>query len=150
MSNLQISKQLDISPELSSLEARLSQIQPTIEREAFQPFAYILLLEQCRLAESDKSDKKTPISEEKLVETIVTAGKNEVTLSLSQYVQSIRISSMLIGLMIGAGVGVLVGCIFCFGAFKVLNPSIQSPQNQTYERLNEQQLPLFTNQYSQP
>ncbi|MGL6227460.1 MAG: hypothetical protein ACRC10_12645 [Thermoguttaceae bacterium] len=109
----------ETTPELTSFEARLAQFEPVLEPSSAQSLLCTLLFEQCQLAETTR---KEPITGDKLVETIVTAGKSEVTMSLTQYTRSIRLSSALLGIGVGMVLGVSLGCLFCYTAFKVLTP----------------------------
>ena len=91
---------LELPPELSALEASLGSLEPlTLPGSAETVKSNALL----RLFET------TPLTGEKLIETIVKTGDQEITLSLREYVKSARLIAGLYGLAIGVLVGLLLG-----------------------------------------
>ena len=88
-----------LSPELSALEASLATLEPVSgKREAVKSDVLMRLFEI-----------GPPLSGEKLIETIVKTGDQEITLSLREYVKSARLVAGLYGAAIGAFVGLLLG-----------------------------------------
>lgn len=121
---------LDMTPEHSAMEAMLGSFRPVSSSDEREKMKATILCECCRLAEQ----QKVP-SREKLVETIVQVGKNEITLSLTQYVRSIQRSAILFGGLIGLICGVIITIItlFCFVHFLPTSPqptAISSPNPQ--------------------
>ena len=98
---------LDLSPELSALEASLASLEPVTQPGSGEETKSVVLLRLLR-----KREESPPqLSGEKLIETIVKAGDREITLSLREYVKSAR----LIAGLYGAAVGVFVGLLFGIG-----------------------------------
>ena len=90
---------ITLSPELSAVEASLATLEPISgRREAVKSDALMRLFEI-----------GPPLSGEKLIETIVKTGDQEITLSLREYVKSARLVAGLYGAAIGAFVGLLLG-----------------------------------------
>ena len=88
-----------LSPELSAVEASLATLEPVSgRREAVKSDVLMRLFEI-----------GPPLSGEKLIETIVKTGDQEITLSLREYVKSARLVAGLYGAAIGAFVGLLLG-----------------------------------------
>ena len=90
-----------LPPELSALEASLATLEPQT------------LPGRCEAVKSDVLMRLfeigPPLSGEKLIETIVKTGDQEITLSLREYVKSARLVAGLYGVAIGAFVGLLLG-----------------------------------------
>ena len=90
-----------LSPELSALEASLATLEPQT------------LPGRCEAVKSDVLMRLfeigPPLSGEKLIETIVKTGDQEITLSLREYVKSARLVAGLYGVAVGAFVGLLLG-----------------------------------------
>ena len=90
-----------LPPELSALEASLATLEPQTQpgcRETLKANALMRLFEI-----------GPPLSGEKLIETIVKSGDQEITLSLREYVKSAQIVAGLYGVAIGAVAGLLLG-----------------------------------------
>jgi len=90
-----------LPPDLSALEASLATLEPRTPpgcREAVKANALM------RLAES-----APPLTGEKLIETIVKTGDQEISLSLREYVKSARLVYGLYGTALGLFVGLLLG-----------------------------------------
>lgn len=121
---------LDMTPEHSAMEAMLGSFRLVSLSDEREKMKATILCECCRLAEQQKIP-----SREKLVETIVQVGKNEITLSLTQYVRSIQRGAILFGGLIGLICGVILTIVtlFCFVHFFPTSPqstSISSPDQQ--------------------
>jgi len=92
---------LELPPELSALEASLGSLEPLTlpgSAEAVKSNALLRLFENT-----------PPLTGEKLIETIVKTGDQEITLSLREYVKSARLIAGLYGSAIGVLVGLLLG-----------------------------------------
>ena len=90
-----------IEPELSALEASLATLEPQVSPggcEAVKLKALIKLFETT-----------PPLTGEKLIDTIVKTGDQEITLSLREYVKSARLVAGLYGSAIGVLLGLLLG-----------------------------------------
>jgi hypothetical protein len=90
-----------LPPELSALEASLSSLEPQTQPgrcEAVKATALLRLFETA-----------PPPTGEKLIETIVKTGAQEITLSLREYVKSARLVAGLYGSAVGVLVGLLLG-----------------------------------------
>ena len=90
-----------LPPDLSALEASLAALEPLTlpgHREAVKANALM------RLAESTP-----PLTGEKLIETIVKTGDQEITLSLREHVKSARLVAGLYGAAAGVIIGLLLG-----------------------------------------
>ncbi|MCL2349111.1 MAG: hypothetical protein FWC50_12730 [Planctomycetaceae bacterium] len=111
---------VELSPEFSAIEASLALLKPHAEVAAQEQTKTLVLLESCRLTQ----EGQLSLTREKLVETIVKSGEPEITLSLQQYARTIKLSSMLYGLLIGMVVGGLLGII----GMVVLVKQFQPPQ----------------------
>ncbi len=102
----------DLPPELSALEASLGALAPRENADSRERTKSAVLLASCRLAE----ELTPPLSREKLIETIVSSGQQEITLSLREYLKSERLTAslygalggLLLGLLLGAGGGLLL------------------------------------------
>jgi hypothetical protein len=105
--------QTDLPPELSALEASLASLEPQTlpgSGEAAKSNALMRLFEAT-----------PPLSGEKLIETIVKTGDQEITLSLREYVKSAR----LIAGLYGAAIGMLVGLLIGVGLMLVIKPAVR-------------------------
>ena len=92
---------LELPPELSALEASLASLEPLTlpgSLEAAKSNALMRLFETA-----------PPLTGEKLIETIVKTGDQEITLSLREYVKSAQLIAGLYGSAIGVLVGLLLG-----------------------------------------
>jgi len=90
-----------LPPELSALEASLATLEPWAlpgSREMVKSEALMRMFEL-----------GPPLTGEKLIETIVKTGDQEITLSLREYVKSARLVAGLYGAAIGAVAGLLLG-----------------------------------------
>ena len=90
-----------LPPELSALEASLASLEPLTpsgSRENVKSAALLRLFETT-----------PPLTGEKLIETIVNTGDQEITVSLREYVKSARLIAGLYGSAIGVLVGLLLG-----------------------------------------
>jgi hypothetical protein len=92
---------LTLPPELSALEASLASLEPLVPTGSADAVKLNALM---RLYETPP-----PLSGEKLIETIVKTGDQEITLSLREYVKSARLVAGLYGSAIGVLVGLLLG-----------------------------------------
>jgi len=90
-----------LPPDLSALEASLATLEPqTLSGRGEAVKANALM----RLVES-----MPPLTGEKLIETIVKTGDQEITLSLREYVKSARLVAGLYGTAAGILIGLLLG-----------------------------------------
>jgi hypothetical protein len=88
-----------LPPELFALEASLATLEPQAgSSEAVKLNALLKLHENT-----------PPLSGEKLIETIVKTGEQEITVSLREYVTSARLVAGLYGSAIGVIIGLLLG-----------------------------------------
>ena len=88
-----------LPPELSALEASLATLEPLSGRsESVKANALMRLVEST-----------PPLTGEKLIETIVKTGDQEITLSLREYVKSARLVAGLYGTAVGILIGLLLG-----------------------------------------
>ena len=110
----------EITPELSAVEASLATIRPRELPGLKERVKSNVLLEAARLAETEI----VPLSREKLIETIVKSGEPEITLSLQEYVKTVRTSYVAQGILIGLVLGFFVGV---FGT--VWLHSLSRPEN---------------------
>jgi hypothetical protein len=91
----------NLPPDLSAQEASLATLEPltlTGRREAVKSDVLMRLFEI-----------GPPLTGEKLIETIVKTGDQEITLSLREYVKSARLVAGLYGAALGIVAGVLLG-----------------------------------------
>ena len=93
-------QETSLPPELSALEASLASLEPQTSPGSCETAKSRALL---RLFET------VPLSGERLIETIVKTGDQEITLSLREYVKSARLVAGLYGAAIGVFVGMLLG-----------------------------------------
>jgi hypothetical protein len=90
-----------LPPELSALEASLASLEPQVPTSGSEAVKLHALM---RLFETTP-----PLTGEKLIDTIVKTGDQEITLSLREYVKSARLVAGLYGSAIGLLVGLLLG-----------------------------------------
>jgi hypothetical protein len=94
-----------LETELSAVEASLAAIRPKESSALKEQVKSTVLLEAARLVETEG----VPLSREKLIETIVKSGEPEITLSLQEYVKTVRQSYTTQGILIGLVAGFLIG-----------------------------------------
>jgi hypothetical protein len=99
--NTQHQHPLSLPPELSALEASLATLEPQVPTGSVETVKLNALIRLCETA--------APLSGEKLIETIVKTGDQEITLSLREYVKSAQLVAGLYGSAIGMLVGLLLG-----------------------------------------
>ena len=92
---------LTLPPELSAMEASLATLEPRTLSGSCEAVKANVLLRMF--------DTAPPLTGEKLIETIVKTGDQEITLSLREYVKSARLVAGLYGAAIGIVAGVLLG-----------------------------------------
>ena len=90
-----------LPPEISALEASLATLEPLTQPGRCESVKADALL---RLFE-----RTPPLTGEKLIETIVKTGDQEITLSLREYVKSAQLVAGLYCSAIGVLVGLLLG-----------------------------------------
>ena len=91
--------------DLSAIEANLASIRPQASSAVKEQVKSAVLLEAARLVETEG----VPLSREKLIETIVQSGEPEITLSLQEYVKTVRSNYTTQGILIGLIAGFLLG-----------------------------------------
>ena len=96
---------IQLENELSAVEAHLAAIRPKDFPAMKEQVKSAVLLEAVWLTETEIS----PLSREKLIETIVKSGEPEITLSLREYVKTVRWSYTTQGILIGLAAGFLIG-----------------------------------------
>jgi ElaB/YqjD/DUF883 family membrane-anchored ribosome-binding protein len=94
--------QTDLSPELSAVEAVLATATPQMDVAVRERMKAVALLETCRLTQPELPN---------LVETIVDAGEQGITVSLRRYVKMERFQAMVIGIVFGLIVGAIVNLV---------------------------------------
>ena len=94
--------QTGLPPELSALEAALATATPQMETAARERMKAVALLETCRLTQPELPN---------LVETIVDAGEQGITVSLRRYVKMERFQAMVLGIVFGLIVGAIVNLV---------------------------------------
>jgi len=92
---------LTLPPELSALEASLATLEPRTQTGRREAVKSDVLMRMFELG--------PPLTGEKLIETIVKTGDQEITLSLREYVKSAQFVAGLYGTAIGIVAGVLFG-----------------------------------------
>lgn len=90
-----------IFAERTEFEVALSGLRPKVRQEALVNTQKEGLLLLCR---NTKSSRKNEFDLH-LAETIVQTGQQEITLSLRQYVRSVRYSALFFGILIGVLLG---------------------------------------------
>ena len=98
-----LTQPLDLSPELSGIEAALASATPQMDSAARERMKAVALLETCRLTQPDLPN---------IVETIVDAGEQGITISLRRYVKMERFQAMVIGIILGLIIGAIVNLTF--------------------------------------
>lgn len=91
----------DLFAERTEFEAALAAMRPNVRPDSLLNTQKEGLLLLCR-------SKKTPAKAEfdlHLAQTIVQTGREEITLSLRQYIRSVRNSAFLFGLLLGVLIG---------------------------------------------
>lgn len=88
----------ELPPELSALEASFAAVEPAKNRACLERTKAAALLDICR--------QYPP--QENLVETILNAGEERITVSLRQYLRTERLCAGLVGVV----VGLLLGTMF--------------------------------------
>jgi len=91
-----------LPPELSALEATLATATPQMETALCERMKAVALLETCRLTQPELPN---------LVETIVDAGEQGITVSLRRYVKIERFQATVIGIVIGLIVGAVINIV---------------------------------------
>ena len=91
-----------LSPELSGIEAALATATPQMESAVRERMKAAALLETCRLTQPELPN---------LVETIVEAGEQGITVSLHRYVKMERFQAMVLGIVFGLIVGAIVNLV---------------------------------------
>jgi len=91
-----------LSPELSALEAALATATPLTDIAVRERMKAVALLETCQLTQSELPN---------LVETIVDAGEQGITVSLRRYVKMERFQAMVLGIVFGLIVGAIVNLV---------------------------------------
>ena len=93
---------LALSPELSGIEAALATATPQMESAVRERMKAAALLETCRLTQPELPN---------LVEMIVDAGEQGITVSLRRYVKMERFQAMVLGIVFGLIVGAIVNLV---------------------------------------
>lgn len=114
---------IELPPEISATEALLASFRPETDPTRKEQAKTAVLLESCQLAQQGMMT----FSREKLVETIVRSGEPEITLSLQQYTKTVRIHSVLNGLLFGILLGGLLGVIGAFVISRYFQPPTAQP-----------------------
>lgn len=116
----------DLPLELSALEAALADLAPAAAAEpgVLEEAKSTVLLRLIRY----KEEFVTPLSGEKLIETIVKSGDREITLSLREYVRAAKMTAGMYGAIFGAFAGVLLGIIIGISGMIMLQNSIRTPE----------------------
>jgi len=91
-----------LPPELSAMEATLATAAPQMETVLRERMKAVALLETCRLTQPELPN---------LVETIVDAGEQGITVSLRRYVKMERFQAMVLGIVFGLIVGAIVNLV---------------------------------------
>ena len=105
---------IELPPELAALEASLASAHPQSDGTIKERTKAHAMLELCRQA--------TPESPN-LIETILGAGEERITLSLREYVRMERFRAGTVGVVIGLIFGAILnvfGMIFLFMLLKIL------------------------------
>jgi hypothetical protein len=101
-----------LSPELTGMEAALATATPQMDVAVRERMKALSLLEICRRTQPELPN---------LVETIVDAGEQGITVSLRRYVKMERFQAMVLGITFGLIVGAianLVGLAMIFQFWK--------------------------------
>ena len=92
----------ELSPELYGVEAALATAMPQMDAAVRDRMKAVALLETCRRTQPELPN---------LVETIVDAGEQGITLSLRRYVKMERFQAMVLGIVFGLIVGAIVNLV---------------------------------------
>jgi len=92
----------DLSPELYGVEAALATATPQMDVAVRERMKAVALLETCRRTQPELPN---------LVETIVDAGEQGITVSLRRYVKMERFQAMVLGIVFGLIVGAIVNLV---------------------------------------
>jgi hypothetical protein len=92
----------DLSPEHSAVEAALATAVPQMDAAVRERMKAVALLETCRLTQPELPN---------LVETIVDAGEQGITVSLRRYIKMERFQAMVLGIVFGLIVGAIVNLV---------------------------------------
>lgn len=104
----------DLPPDLAALEASLASARPQSDAALRERTKAHAMLEVCRQVAPESPD---------LIETILNAGEQRVTLSLRQYVRMERFRAGAIGVVLGLILGAILnvfGMVFLFMLLKIL------------------------------
>ncbi len=96
----------ELPPELSALEAALSEIRPAISSIPCERAKAVALLELCRQASPPKSPNAP-----QLVELILDAGEQRISHSLRQHVRAERYRAGTVGIVLGLIIGALLNAL---------------------------------------
>jgi hypothetical protein len=99
---MQTTLHLDITLEQSAMEATLATATPQMDVAVRERMKAIALLETCRLTQPELPN---------LVETIVDAGEQGITVSLRRYVRMERRQAMTLGVVFGLIIGAVVNLV---------------------------------------
>jgi hypothetical protein len=91
-----------LSPELTGIEAALAMATPRMNIAVRERMKAVALLETCRLTQPELPN---------LVETIVNAGEQGITVSLRRYVKMERFQAMTLGIVFGLIVGAIINLV---------------------------------------
>jgi hypothetical protein len=100
--NCRLPSDVSISPELSAVQAALEMATPQMDIAVSERMKAVALLETCRLTQPELQN---------LVESIVDAGEQGITVSLRRYVKMERFQAMVIGIVFGLIVGAIVNLV---------------------------------------
>lgn len=124
----------EMPPELSAFEAALGEFRPTIDSDRMDRIKMELLLAECRQIEKTLSPEAR---RERLVETIHLAEKEEISLSLNQYVRQVRMASSLTGGVTGFLLGILLTFIGILLSVHVITQTQPTPPPITERTLRD-------------
>ena len=93
---------IGLSPELSAVEAALAAAVPQTDTAVRERMKALALLETCRMTQPELPN---------LVESIVGAGEQGITVSLRRYVKVERFQAMVIGIVFGLIAGAVVNLV---------------------------------------
>jgi hypothetical protein len=100
--NCRLPSAVSLPPELIAMEAALATATPQMDVAVRERMKAVALLETCRLTQPELPN---------LVETIVDAGEQGITVSLRRYVKMERFQAMVIGIVFGLIVGTIVNLV---------------------------------------
>lgn len=103
----------ELTPELAAFEASLAAAKPQTDSAVLEKTKALGLMEICRQAAPQAN----------LIETILDAGEQRITLSLRQYVRAERFRAGLVGVVLGLIFGAILnvfGMAFLFMLLKIL------------------------------